>query len=228
MRNFLLSLLVFGLIFGPGLTQAASPLRFNAVHDFGHIGIDFKIYHSYPIYNGGDKPVKILGIDVNCDCTTVSKSDSIIAPNDSVMVSVSFETKNYYGPTNKMFTVRTDDSLRPEIKFFYLSIVGQWFNGIKPAPLSLFFLSASKEKIVTIPNKFYDKITLKGVMIAHPYVDIEVILSEAAKNEHLKLIVTRGEELGSGTYRTSITLQISVTDDDQDVFLTLPVKIVSY
>lgn len=228
MRTYIFSSLLIGFTLISGLTLAQSPLKFDPVYDFGHIGIDFKIYHSYPIFNNGSKPVKITGLDVNCDCTTVSKSDSIIAPNDSVMITVSFETKNYYGPTNKIFTVRTDDSLRPEIKFFYLSIVGQWFNGLKPAPMSLFFLSGHNDKTITVPNKFFDKISLKNVEVAHPYVDIELKRTEAVKGEKLELIVSRRKEVDSGTFRTSLTLRIEVPDDDEDVFLTVPVKIVGY
>ena len=146
--KILTGMLLIFLLLLPSISHSQGLTYDEQVFDFGHVGIDFKLYHTFMYVNRTDKTVSILDLDVTCDCTTVQLSDSLIQPGDTAKFNMIFETKDYLGPTNKSFRVMTDDPTSPTLEFFYLSIVGQWYNGIKPDPVSLFFLPGKKEQII--------------------------------------------------------------------------------
>ncbi len=154
-------------------------------------------------------------------------ADSLVQPGDTAFFSMTFETGDYYGPINKTFIVKTDHPKLPELKYFYLSIVGQWFNGLKPTPISLFFLPSKKSQIVSIPNLRFDKIELTKHVRNDKTIDVEVIKGSAKKNESLELKVSPNKNLQSGKFKTNITIHIG-NDDNEEVILTIPIKIVKY
>ena len=59
--------------------------------DFGRMGIDFDVLHTYHLVNTFDKPMKIEKITVSCDCCEAIALDSIIAPGDTVSALVIFK-----------------------------------------------------------------------------------------------------------------------------------------
>ncbi len=224
LRNMILMLTMLCLpmsLFAQGLTYE------EQMHDFGHVGIDFKVYNQYLFVNRTDVDIKILDIEVSCDCSSVHTVDSLVQPGDTVFFNLTFETKDYYGPVNKSFTVFTDHPKLPELQYFYVSIIGQWFNGIKPNPISLFFLPSKKSQVISIPNSRFDSLKLLKHLRNDKTVSVTVIKDSAKKNESIKLSVSPSNTLSTGTYKTNITLVIEADDNDETV-LTIPVKIVKY
>ncbi|MDH4156357.1 MAG: DUF1573 domain-containing protein [candidate division Zixibacteria bacterium] len=222
------SLALLIVLLTQSLVAAQAKLEYDAVFDFGHVGIDFKVYHTYTLHNRGKRLVKITGLNASCDCTSLTKSDSLIRPRDSVLIHATFDSKNFYGPVNKSFRIYTDDPTTPEIQLFYVATVGQWFNGIKPDPVSVLLLPAHKSRRVTIPNRAFDKITLAGFETSNSHFDINVTRGEATKGANLELDVTPKSDLPKGTYRSSLTLSVGVPAEDDHITLTIPVKIVRY
>ena len=41
----------------------------ESVYNFGHVGLDFTVYHRYVITNVGEAPLRIDSVRANCDCT---------------------------------------------------------------------------------------------------------------------------------------------------------------
>jgi hypothetical protein len=193
-------LAVMVVLLTQSLVIAQAKLEYDAVYDFGHIGIDFKVHHPYTLYNRGKALVKITGLNTGCDCTSLTKSDSLIRPGDSVIIHATFNSRNYYGPVNKSFRVYTDNLLLP----------------------------AHKSKKVTIPNRAFDTITLAGFETSSSHFDVNVGSDEAVKGANLELEVIPKPDLPKGTHRSSLTLLIGVPAEDDRVTLTLPVKIVRY
>ncbi|HOD66630.1 MAG TPA: DUF1573 domain-containing protein, partial [candidate division Zixibacteria bacterium] len=117
-------------------TQSPAPgkgLDFpTAVFDFGHIGIDYTVRFRYPVINRSPDTVRVRKVDVHCDCSAAFVADSVLAPGDSTNIHLRFNTRDFYGPQNKSLTITTDREGQSTIDLYYLSIIGQWFNGIKP------------------------------------------------------------------------------------------------
>lgn len=198
------------------------------VFDFGHVGIDFKLFHTFHIVNNGDTPVTIKSASASCDCSKVSLVDSLIQPGDTAFIPLSFLTRDYYGPTTKSLDVVLDDPEQPELKFYYLSIIGQWYGNLKPDPFSLFFLPGASGKQVKLPNRAYDQITWELQDQGDRTFRVEIGNSKAGRGEHLTLTVTPIEGLSAGTYLSSFTVHVAIAEDQKPVILTIPVKIVKY
>lgn len=221
------SLLIFMIAIMPSCLFSQGLTYDEQMHDFGHIGIDFKIQHTYIFKNRTDVPIKIKNIDVSCDCTTVHSTDTLVLPGDTAFFNLTFDTKDYYGPVNKSFRVFTDHPKLPKLEYFYVSIVGQWFNGLKPKPISLFFLPAQKERTIRIPNVFFDEISI--VSVSHPknYVTTYVKTQKANKGKFVEVVIAPDKNLKEGTYLTTVTINVQ-TDNNDNTIMSIPVKIVRY
>ena len=198
------------------------------IWDFGHVGIDFKIFHTYWIANNGTDSVHVKDVVVTCECSSVSKSDSVIAPGDTVYFKLTFETKNYYGAVNRSFEVSLDSKEIPELQFHYLATVGQWFYGVKPEPISLFFLPSHKSLTITVTNTSFDEIGTHVVEQADPYFTAQVETASASRGKAVAVEIKPSESIGPGTYKSSLTIAVETGQTEKPALLTIPVKIVRY
>ena len=197
-------------------------------YDFGYIGIDYTGYYNFPLYNPGDTPVVITGAHVSCDCSRVSVPDTLIEPGDTVFVRLSYNTRSFRGPTRQNFVVTTNSKKTPEITVSYSSVVGQWVQGIKPDPLSLFFLPGQKSKQITIANPAFSNMTAGYLDQADTLYTVKIVNDKADKGDDIKIDVAPRDGITTGTYDSSFRVQVEVTNIEQPIILTIPVKIVRY
>lgn len=198
------------------------------VFDFGHVGIDFNVFHNFSMVNVLDHPITITKVEVSCDCSTVALADSTLQPGDTASFLLTFNTKDYLGPTHKSFTVFTDDPEHPQIKYSYSAIAGQWFHNLRPDPISLFFLPGKKSQRVKVANKNFDEIKLGDYERFDSKFSVKVLEDEADNGDFIELEVEPSSDLGKGTYLTSLTLLLDKEGDDKPTILTIPIKIVRY
>ena len=208
--------------------SAISPLPHELTYDFGHMGIDFVVQHTYYLVNRSQVPIRILDAVPSCQCTSVLPLDSLVAPGDSARFRVKFNSKDFYGPVVKTFRVTTDHPELQEIVYSFTSIVGQWFDGLKPEPVSLFFLPVHKSRKVTIPNTQYGEIRLSGLGQSDNTYEVNKLTERAGKGQQIELEIVPKPDLKAGTYQSSLTLTIDKKDHEKPTILTLPVKIVRY
>lgn len=195
------------------------------VFDFGSVGIEFKLKHSFRFYNDGQDTIRIHKVEAPCNCSSARLLDSTVAPGDTAYFQVTFNTKDLYGPTNKQIKVHTDDSLRPLTYYHYVSVVGQWFNGLRPTPISLFFRPGKATGKVTIPNRGYDLISVAGMIPFDNSFTTSVQKTKARRGELLELEIRPTESGSRGTHHTNLTLHIDTGDGAEVTILTIPIKI---
>lgn len=229
MFRVMIGALIAALITGSAASQdqAARPY-IEQIYDFGHVGIDFNLYHNFAYINHTDKPVRIEDVDVSCDCSTVLPWDSLVPPGDTAVFTLIFNTRDYFGPTNKSFTVYTDDPTATEVKYYYRSIVGQWLEGIKPSIISLFFLPGKESAKVSIPNRMFEEIWLTEVKVFDTTVSVETITDSAKKGQMLEFEVRTHPNLGKGTHYSSLTLKVAKQGAEKPTTCSIPVKTVRY
>lgn len=196
--------------------------------DFGHVGIEYKLFHKFKVINSGLKRIKVDSVDVPCDCSAVRYSKEWMERGDTLDFVLTFDTKDFYGPVNRKFKIYLSVPEKKTVSLIYLANVGQWVNGLKPNPFSLFFLPTHKKKTVKIPNKFFDKISLELETQYDNSFTVEIIKAEAAKGEALELSFSPNPELGKGTYLSNFTLKVTIGEDEEATFLTIPVKIARF
>ena len=198
------------------------------VFNFGHMGIDFKVYHTYKLFNLSDKTYHIDSLDVNCSCSSIKMSDTVIHPGDTVLLKLAFDSKNYFGPTNKSFIVYTDYELMKVKKFYYQATIGQWHRKIKPNPISLFFLPGHGAKKITIPNRGSNELQLVEQLAYDSCFLVNVLSDNAKPAESIVLEIAPHDNISHGTHQSNLTLRIDDGINDSAMVLTIPIRIDKY
>lgn len=196
--------------------------------DFGAVGVDFLVYHSFTYVNESSKPVVLKTKNVPCECSKVTIKDSLVAPGDSTSVRLEFDTKNVFGPTTKAFTISTTDPSYPVLEYYYISNVGQWLLGVRPDPPSVFFLPAHQSKKVKLSNPRANKLGITYVDRADSLFTVKVLKQVIEKGETTELEVSVSPDVRKGTYFSSFRLRIDPSEGANPFILTIPVKIVRY
>lgn len=230
--HFLLTFISIALILLNGAVnkggRSVEPTIEEQMFDFGHVGIEYDVQHQYIFENRTSDSIKILKATPLCDCTSSYAMDSIVAPGDTTLININFSTKDQYGPTNKEIVVTTDHKELDSLHYFYLAIVGQWFDGLRPEPSALLFLPKKGPQTVKIPNMNFDKITISSFIQYRDFFSIKETSSEAKKGESLTFEVSPRNDLPKGNYRSNVTLHIDKGEEFEETILTIPVKIVVY
>lgn len=196
--------------------------------DFGVVGVDFRVYHTFTYKNSTTIPVVIKPKNIPCECSTVRIADSLVMPGNSTSVRLEYDTKNVFGPTAKLFTVSTTDPANPTLEYQYLSNVGQWLLGIRPEPPSAFFLPPHHSKRITIANPRANKLQIAVKDQADSYYDVKILKGDVAKGEFAELEVVPSPTLSKGTYHSSFRLRVTPSEGTSPFYLSIPVKIVRY
>ncbi|MEK7775236.1 MAG: DUF1573 domain-containing protein [Candidatus Zixiibacteriota bacterium] len=196
--------------------------------DFGSVGIDFTIYHRFPLANTTDKKVRILGIESDCDCTALHTRDTILNPGDTAWIDLEFLTRDFFGAVSKSFFVKTDLPGREQIEMIYSARVGQWMWGVKPTPISVFLLQGQTQKRVQISNIANDKTTIEGLRVYDSAFTVDIVQPSAGRGEQMILDIKAAPNLANGTHQSNVTFLIRASGAAEPVLVTLPVKIVRF
>jgi hypothetical protein len=87
-------------------TANVALLNFNETEfKFGKVKVGTVINHDFPFTNTGSVPLLITKARSTCGCTVPSYPEAPIAPGESGVISVSFDTKNKNGRQRKPVTI---------------------------------------------------------------------------------------------------------------------------
>ncbi|MGH8015485.1 MAG: DUF1573 domain-containing protein [Candidatus Zixiibacteriota bacterium] len=232
MKMRFLRITIIGLVIGVTLISAGhsqDPWKVSEqMFDFGYVGIAYTIFHDFKIINTGRKPIQIDSVDVLCDCSSVLVDKRLLRPNDTAVFKLTFDTKDFYGPVNRKFHVFVSIPEKRVVTFFYLAEVGQWKNGLKPNPFSVFMLPTHKQQSVRITNRFFDSIKAEIENIHSGFFTVEFVRDNAGKDEVIEMSVIADEGLIKGTYLSNFTVKITTDDPENPAILTIPVKIARF
>jgi hypothetical protein len=211
------------------VSGGAADLKFTEERfDFGCVGVDFKVYHTFKLTNTGDNPIHVDTVLGHCDCTEVRFLDSTIAPGDTSEVLIIFNTANFYGPIDKHITAISAGAGVTGLRAYYTANIGQWLMKLEPKPVSVFFLPTQKTKTAGIFNHALDEISVQDIYLDLPIVDIKPLRSAAGKGESLDFEITPKTTLSSGTHMTNYTITLDLHENTPPHRITIPVKVVRY
>jgi hypothetical protein len=88
----------------------------RAEHDFGNIKEGIKVKHSYVISNNGGDLLKITKVRASCGCTAAHPEKSELAPGESTVIKIEFNSAGREGKQEKYIYVNTNDPKNPELK----------------------------------------------------------------------------------------------------------------
>lgn len=123
MRNIIRLFLLIFLIFQ--FTGFSNEGKFSAEEeilkpnewDFGKIKQDVISKHDFLLKNETPDVLNISSINTSCGCTVSQSDKKTLAPQESTMISVSFNSRGYLGPVTQYVFVQTDNAALSEIRF---------------------------------------------------------------------------------------------------------------
>jgi hypothetical protein len=86
--------------------KVSLPVR---VFNFDTIAAGKKVNFEFPVYNKGSRDLNIRAVKPTCGCTAVMPEKNIIAPGDSTVISVEFNSIGFSGLNKKGVTLITND-----------------------------------------------------------------------------------------------------------------------
>ncbi|MDO9000812.1 MAG: DUF1573 domain-containing protein [Bacteroidota bacterium] len=94
----------------------------DAKKNFGIVKKGEIIKLEYSFTNIGNQPLLISEAEVSCSCTTVDFPKQPVAPNQSGVIVVNFDTKTVYDRQDRVVLLKTNDPKSPA-KIRYKGIV---------------------------------------------------------------------------------------------------------
>jgi hypothetical protein len=108
-RKLSIAILITLFSLGTGIVFAESVMKVPVENfDFGYAPQNANISHRFWLYSAGADTLKITNVKPGCGCTKAPLEKSIVAPGDSTMVELIFNTKKYTGKMNKSATITSN------------------------------------------------------------------------------------------------------------------------
>ncbi len=161
------TLAIAGMVFAAGQRSTQSELPLdpdNFFWQFGMIPRDAQVGHHYALTNNKEKTVTITEIISDCDCTHIPKTPIVVAPGETYMMKVLFDTKTYYGETNRDIHLVTDYEPSPEMTIYFTSLTARLPNTISITPNTTAFITGKDSQMFTIQNLVDEKTGFKVFM----------------------------------------------------------------
>ncbi len=220
---------LWAILVSAAFSDQPPDLRFTEeFHDFGCVGVDFRIYHDYHLVNYGTDTIRIDTVTAHCDCSEVRFIDSIVPPGDTASFELIFNTANFYGPVQKDVRVHSSDKKSPKVYTYYRANIGQWLLSIEPKPVSIFLLPGQKSKTCRLINHALEEITLAAIEPYDDVLQIRAVKDKASKGESIELEAVPRPNLAATTHLSNFTVTLHVPDDMEPLRITIPVKVVKY
>ncbi|MGB6044675.1 MAG: DUF1573 domain-containing protein [Pirellulales bacterium] len=101
----------------PRTTRSPKAVAEETVHDFGTMYMYHEDEHVFVIRNVGNANLTVKKGRTNCGCTVSELSRSVVAPGETVDVTVQWKTKGRWNKNKWIKTARinTDDPTKPEV-----------------------------------------------------------------------------------------------------------------
>jgi len=85
--------------------------------DFGQITQGAIVKHDFILKNSTSKILAINNIHSSCGCTVSKSEKKSLLPQESTLITVSFNSQGYQGPVTQFVYVNTDNADLPIIRF---------------------------------------------------------------------------------------------------------------
>ncbi len=85
--------------------------------DFGRVKQGVVVKHDFTFKNETPGILKITGINTSCGCTASQAGKKSLAPGESTIISVAFNSAGYSGVVKQFVYVNTDNDKLPVIRF---------------------------------------------------------------------------------------------------------------
>jgi hypothetical protein len=213
------------LIPGTGLTQPRITIP-QPNFDFGRVAQHNLVTCVYWLKSVGSDTLRITQVVPGCGCTEAPLSDSVIAPGDSAMLRIVFNTRQFRGSTTKKPYVMTNADDEKHYVYLTSSVVEKPGEFIKlqfePYRVDVSqFTDRPRRRSRFIIRNVSDK-DLKLTLIPSGPLNFEVELpGEVKAGEEVLATVLVKKDLLEASFDQSLTVQVN---DEVGTRYTIPVR----
>lgn len=90
------------------LNEHTSVQIIDSTYNFGKVTDGEKVVFNYRFMNSGDKPLVISAASASCGCTVPERPEQPIAPGETGVIKVVFDSKGRVGPVHKEVNVTSN------------------------------------------------------------------------------------------------------------------------
>jgi hypothetical protein len=194
--------------------------------NFGMIPRDAVVCHHFALTNFYEDTVTITEIISDCDCTKTPKTPITVAPGETYLLPVEFDTKTYLGETNRDIHLVTDYEPSPEMTIYFTSQASRLPNTVAIAPRMTAFIPGKNSQEFTIEN-LSDEKTRFAIYIDN---DSTFSLSESSftlKGKQKKQVIVSADwdRISQGSHFRCLVVQVS---RKENFGFSIPIKINKY
>jgi hypothetical protein len=214
-RFYFLSLVAAGVsaVAAYGQTNGAAEIAFaTPLYDFGTVNIGTMVKHDYVFTNTGNATLVLTDVHPYCGCTVAGNWTKEVAPGQTGVIPIQFDTSGRAGTIDKMVKVTSNAKTQPSLD---LKLHGQIWRPIDINPqYAVFNLSSDTTTNATMTVDVTNN-TDVPVTIARPEVNITNFTAEIQTNipgKDYKLIVHVSPPYNYPRLQGQITLRTSNTN----------------
>jgi len=210
----------------PAETGKAGKISVDHIfYDFGYVPMDYRMVHTFKVTNIGEGNLSIQKITSNCDCTSANIGDTLLKPGDTTDLNIILHTRDYYGQTNRKINIYSSDLDNPNLELTHSSNIGIFSKQYIIHPKSLFFLPNAGKKEISLFNNTTVEVDYDIELSGDSLFTVNHLSGEIKGNTTQTVQIEPSKDIGKGTFYTSMTVNFK---SNQDVRITVPIKIVKY
>lgn len=198
----------------PAKTQKAAPkIMFQEIeHDFGKVGPDETVKHTFKFRNEGNETLLIGEIKTTCGCTGTLLSQNEIPPKGEGFVEVSFHSGRSSGARRKAIFVASNDPEQPTAK---LEIAADVVVPVEVRPRALYWVADRNEKSARAIDLIYSpdiKLNIKTLELSSPAFTATYLPMSEADMQGYRINIEYNGTLPLGNFHERLTV---TTDNEQ-------------
>ena len=212
MRFVVSGALTFLMLCAPLYFLSAQPRLFivgGMTADFGDVYTP-STERFLTLKNIGTDTLTISDVSTSCGCTAALISHDHIAPNDSGILSVTFDAKRYGGRIEKMISMNTNDTAQKHVNIkFGVNVI----KSLDVDPEYMYFyttVDSTTENTLTIKNSSSQTIRIKSVKPSSDFITVKLSEDKLSPGEEAALTGTI-QPKQSGTVRGDIEITTDFT-----------------
>ncbi len=216
----------------PAENQPAPHIVFKELeYDFGKIGPDQPVKHTFKFQNTGDATLVIGDTQTTCGCTVSSISEREIPPNAEGAIEVTFQPNNSGGPKRKSIYVKSNDPDQPSVK---LDIAANVIVPVEVRPRSIYWPAERNQKSMRSIEVIYNpEVNLKilGLEFSSPAFTATYKPMERPDVKGYQVDLNYDGSLPIGNFQEKLVVLTNNPENQKiDVFLRMkvagPVKVI--
>lgn len=190
---------------------------------FGMIPRDATVTHHFALTNNHQETVTITKIENDCDCTHVPKTPIAVAPGETYLMKVTFDTKTYFGETNRDIHLVTDYKPLPEMTVYFTSLAARRPNTVNISPPLTAFITGKNSQNFIIENLADEKTGFRLYLDNDSLFSISDAVFTLKGKEKKEVIVSPfWDRVPSGSHYSCLVLEVS----REEIFrVAIPIKL---